>query len=79
MSILGKAILYVLKEVTQPALENFGKHVGDAIGTVVGRRIQPDHEDGGDDDENEDEDIDDESDEDEEQDDDVEDEDERTP
>jgi len=51
MSVLGKAILYVLKEVTQPALENFGKHVGDAIGTVVGRRIQPDHEDGGGDDE----------------------------
>lgn len=55
MSILGRALIFVVKEVTQPALENLGKHLGDAVGTVLGRKIQPDHEDGDSDEDEQDE------------------------
>lgn len=44
MSLLGKAALFVVKELAQPTLENLGKHLGDAIGTVLVRKIQHDHE-----------------------------------
>lgn len=43
MSLLGRAALFALREVAKPTLERIGQHLGDAIGTVAGRKIDPEH------------------------------------
>lgn len=43
MSFLSKAIVFCIRELVRPALEETGKHLGDALGTVLGRKIDPEH------------------------------------
>lgn len=43
MSLLGRAAVFVLREITGPTLEEIGKQVGTAVGNVLGRRIDPKH------------------------------------
>lgn len=43
MSLLGKALVFVLQTAAKPTLEKIGEHVGDAIGTRIGKKIDPDH------------------------------------
>lgn len=41
MSLLARAVVFVVREVTRPALEKTGEGIGEAIGRVIGRRIDP--------------------------------------
>ncbi len=43
MSLLGAVVRFVAKETAKPFLETVGEHIGDALGTVLGRKIDPDH------------------------------------
>lgn len=43
VSLLGRAALFCLRELARPALEECGKHIGDAAGTVLGKKIDPEH------------------------------------
>jgi len=42
VSSIGK---FVARELARPLLEEVGKHIGDAIGTVIAKRIDPNHGD----------------------------------
>ncbi len=39
MSILTRIVKFVARESAQPFLEAVGAHIGDALGTVLGRKI----------------------------------------
>lgn len=43
MSLLSRAIMFALKEVVGAAASEIGQHVGDAAGTLLGRKIDPEH------------------------------------
>lgn len=43
VSLAGKVVVFVLKEVAKPTLQKCGEHLGDALGTVLGRKIDPEH------------------------------------
>ena len=43
MSLLSRAFVFCIRELSRPALEECGKHIGDAIGTVIGKKIDPEH------------------------------------
>ncbi len=43
MSLLGSAVRFLVKEITSPFLQKTGEHLGDALGTVLGRKIDPEH------------------------------------
>jgi len=43
VSLLGKVVVFALREVARPTLEKIGEHVGDAIGNVIGKKIDPTH------------------------------------
>ena len=44
MSLLGKVIVFALKETARPLLEKTGEHIGHALGRTLGRRIDPTYE-----------------------------------
>jgi hypothetical protein len=41
VSLIARAAVFVIREVTRPALEKTGEGIGEAIGRVIGRRIDP--------------------------------------
>lgn len=41
--IVGGAIKFAAQELTSSTLSEVGQHVGDAVGTLLGRKIDPDH------------------------------------
>lgn len=43
VGLLSRAALFCVKELVRPTLEECGKHLGDALGTVLGRKIDPEH------------------------------------
>ena len=43
MSIARKLVKFVAENLAAGALTQIGEHVGDAIGTVLGRKIDPEH------------------------------------
>jgi hypothetical protein len=43
MSLARRVIKFAAREVATSGLSAIGQHLGDAIGTVLGRRIDPDH------------------------------------
>ncbi len=43
MSFRKAAIRFLAETFVGNALSKIGEHIGDAIGTVVGKRIDPDH------------------------------------
>lgn len=43
MSIGRKLAKFIAENLAAGALTQIGEHVGDAIGTVLGRKIDPDH------------------------------------
>jgi hypothetical protein len=51
MSLLGKVLLFAVKEVAKPVLANVGRHLGNACGNVLGRKIDEKHGTYGDEDE----------------------------
>lgn len=53
MSLLGRAVVFVLREMARPTFEKLGEHVGNAVGNVIGRRIDPKHGQTPDDDDDE--------------------------
>jgi len=50
MSLVGKVLLFAVKEVARPVLTNVGRHLGNACGNVLGRKIDEKHGTYGDDD-----------------------------
>lgn len=45
MSFLGKVIVFAARELAQPTLTKIGEHIGDAVGNVIGKKIDPTHGD----------------------------------
>jgi len=43
MGLISRAIIFAAKEVVAAASGEIGNHVGDAIGTLLGRKIDPEH------------------------------------
>ena len=43
MSLLGKVLLFAVKEMAKPVLTNVGRHIGNACGNVLGRKIDEKH------------------------------------
>jgi hypothetical protein len=41
VSILGKLIVYTLKEAVRPALEKFGEQIGITAGAMLSRKMDP--------------------------------------
>jgi hypothetical protein len=43
VSLIGRAVVFALREIARPTFERVGEHVGNAVGNVIGRRIDPKH------------------------------------
>lgn len=43
MSIARRVAKFIAENLAAGALTQIGEHVGDAIGTVLGRKVDPDH------------------------------------
>lgn len=43
MGIVATVLKFAVRELARPCLEKIGEHVGDSIGTVIGKRIDPNH------------------------------------
>lgn len=43
MSLLSKVLIFAAKEVVKPMLSNVGRHLGNACGNVLGRKIDEKH------------------------------------
>jgi hypothetical protein len=43
VSVLTRVLLFAVKEASRPLLANVGRHIGNACGNVLGRKIDEKH------------------------------------